>query len=62
MMVEAAWILAIILGALAAIHETRVTIAQRGKRWNAKCRAVDRTLSNGVETLKDRQTKLPPIL
>lgn len=57
-----AWTVALAIGAVLAVITWVRWRYWRRFRWNAKARAVLRTLSDHQETLQDRETKLPPIL
>jgi predicted negative regulator of RcsB-dependent stress response len=57
-----AWTIALAVGVVMAVLAWVRWRYWRRFRWNVKARAVLRTLSNGTETMHDRETKLPPIL
>jgi hypothetical protein len=57
-----AWLVALAVGTVLCTRDVLRGIALRRKRFNVKARAVLRSLGDGTETMKDRETKLPPIL
>jgi hypothetical protein len=57
-----AWTIALLAGAVLAVIAWVRWRCWKRFRWNAKARAVLRTIGDHHETLQDRETKLPPIL